>query len=140
METRFYQTCDLDLQKIAAAVSFEYRAQGFDVHQFDDANQTMLQLRKDTPLRAVTGLSKDLGISLQRCNEGTLVQVGTPDLRDHFGVWVTGMFFKPILFSATFGVASQHHVVHNILKSIDQQVRRQQPQVRQTLPPANIQG
>ena len=97
METRFYQTCDLDLQKIAAAVGFEYRAQGFEVHQYDDDNQSILQLRKDSSLRSVTGLSKDLGISLQRRNDGTLVQVGTPDPRDHFGVWVTGMFFIPVV-------------------------------------------
>ncbi len=44
METRFYQTRDLDLQGIAHALVLEYQAQGFEAQQFGDINQMIIQL------------------------------------------------------------------------------------------------
>ncbi len=46
METRFYQTRDLDLQGIAHALVLEYQAQGFEAQQFGDINQVIIQLKK----------------------------------------------------------------------------------------------
>ena len=79
METRFYQTQDLDLQRIAQALVLEYQSKGYEAQQFGDFNQMHVQLKKESTLRTITGFNKALGISLQRVNGGTLVRVGAQD-------------------------------------------------------------
>ena len=130
METRFYQTRDLDLQGIAQALVLEYQAQGFEAQQFGDINQVIIQLKKESVLRSITGFDKALGISLQRLDNGTLVKVGAQDWVDQIAVGAVGLVLHPLLITAAIGAVSQHNVVHEVLNSIDRLVRQQQPQVQ----------
>ncbi|HZR44603.1 MAG TPA: hypothetical protein VFB12_31115 [Ktedonobacteraceae bacterium] len=134
MEARFYQTRDLDLQKIAQALVFEYQAQGFEAQQFGNAEQMTVQLKKESTLRAITGFNKALGISLQRTNDGTLIRVGAQDWVDQIAVGAVGLVLHPLLISAAVGAVSQNNVVHDIINAIDMQVRQQQPYVQMSVP------
>ncbi len=138
METRFYQTRDLDLQGIAHALVFEYQAQGFEAQQFGDINQVIIQLKKESVLRSITGFDKALGISLQRLDNGTLVKVGAQDWVDQIAVGAVGLVLHPLLITAAIGAVSQHNVVHDLLNSIDRLVRQQQPQVQIGIPPTGL--
>jgi hypothetical protein len=138
METRFYQTRDLDLQGIAQALVLEYQAQGFEAQQFGDINQVIIQLKKESVLRSITGFDKALGISLQRFNDGTLVKVGAQDWVDQIAVGAVGLVLHPLLITAAIGAVSQHNVVHDLLNSIDRLVRQQQPQVQLGIPPTGL--
>ncbi len=138
METRFYQTRDLDLQGIAHALVFEYQAQGFEAQQFGDINQVIIQLKKESILRSITGFDKALGISLQRLDNGTLVKVGAQDWVDQIAVGAVGLVLHPLLITAAIGAVSQHNVVHDLLNSIDRLVRQQQPQVQIGIPPTGL--
>ncbi len=138
METRFYQTRDLDLQGIAQALVLEYQAQGFEAQQFGDINQVIIQLKKESILRSITGFDKALGISLQRFNDGTLVKVGAQDWVDQIAVGAVGLVLHPLLITAAIGAVSQHNVVHDVLNSIDRLVRQQQPQVQLGIPPTGL--
>ena len=97
METRFYQTQDLDLQRIAQALVLEYQSQGYEAQQFGDFNQMHVQLKKESALRTITGFNKALGISLQRVNGGTLVRVGAQDWMDQIVVGAVGLAVHPLL-------------------------------------------
>ena len=135
METRFYQTQTLELQSIAQALVFEYQAKGYQAQQFGNPEQITVQLRKEDTLRAITGFNKVLGITLQRINGGTVVQVGAQDWTDQIAVGAVGLVLHPLLITAAIGAVSQNNVVHEVLTSIDNQVRQQQPQAQMNIPP-----
>jgi len=135
METRFYQTQELELQRIGQSLVSEYQAKGYQAQQFGNPNQVTVQLHKEDTLRAITGFNKVLGITLQRINEGTLVQVGAQDWTDQIAVGAVGLVLHPLLITAAIGAVSQNNVVHEVLTSIDNQVRQQQPQAQMNIPP-----
>ncbi len=138
METRFYQTQNVDLQRIAQAIVIEYQARGYEIQQFGNAEQVTIQLKKESTLRAVTGFNKALGISLQLLHGGTLVKVGAQDWVDQLAVGAVGLVLHPLLITAAVGAVSQNNVVHDVLTSVDQQIRQQQPSAQMGVPPAGF--
>ena len=137
METRFYQTRNLDLQRIAQTLVLEFQGQGYQAQQFGDANHMVVQLKKESTLRAITGFNKALTISLQYSNDGTLVRVGANDWVDQIAVGAVGLAIHPLLITAAVGAYQQNTALHDVLNSIDYQVRQQQPQVQYETPPTS---
>jgi len=135
MEALFYQTQDLDLQAIAQALVLEYQAKGYEAQQFGDMNNVTVQLRHESTLRTITGFNKALAVSLQRVQGGTLVKVGAQDWVDQIAVGAVGLVIHPLLITAAIGALQQNNALHEVLRSIDYQVRRQQPQVQVGVPP-----
>ena len=138
MEALFYQTQDLDLPAIAQALMLEYQAKGFEAQQFGDANNVTVQLRHESTLRTITGFNKALAISMQRVQSGTFVRVGAQDWVDQIVVGAVGLAIHPLLITAAIGALMQYNALHEVLRSIDYQVRRQQPQVQVSMPPSNL--
>lgn len=138
METRFYQTQEVDLQRIAQALVFEYQAHGFEAQQFGTPEQVLVQLKKESALRAITGFNKALGISLQKVSGGTLVRVGAQDWVDQIAVGAVGLVLHPLLITAAVGAVTQENVVHDVLNFIDRQIREQQPNAQMGVPPATF--
>ncbi len=138
METRFYQTRGLDLPRIAQALVQEYLARGYEAQQFGNPEQMTVQLKKESTLRSLVGFNKALGISLQYANDGTLVRVGAQDWVDQIAVGAVGLVLHPLLVTAAVGALSQNNVVHDVLNSVDQLIRQQQPQVQTEPPPPNF--
>src|SRR5437764_7029082 len=136
MEALFYQTQDLDLQAIAQALVLEYQAKGYEAQQFGDMNNVTVQLKHESTLRTITGFNKALAVSLQRVQGGTLVRVGAQDWVDQIAVGAVGLVIHPLLITAAIGALQQYNALHDVLRSIDYQVRRQQPQVQVGMPPA----
>jgi len=135
MEALFYQTQDLDLQAIAQALALEYQAKGYEAQQFGDMNNVTVQLKHESTLRAITGFNKALAVSMQRVEGGTLVRVGAQDWVDQIAVGAVGLVIHPLLITAAIGALQQNNALHEVLRSIDYQVRRQQPQVQVGVPP-----
>ena len=138
MEALFYQTQDLDLPAIAQALELEYQAKGFEAQHFGDMNNVNVQLKHESTLRTITGFNKALAISLQRVQSGTLVRVGAQDWVDQIAVGAVGLVIHPLLITAAIGALQQYNALHEVLRSIDYQVRRQQPQVQVSMPPSNL--
>jgi hypothetical protein len=138
MEALFYQTQDLNLPAIAQALVLEYQAKGYQAQQFGDLNNLTVQLKHESTLRAITGFNKALAISLQRVEGGTLVQVGAQDWVDQITVGAVGLVLHPLLITAAIGALQQYNALHDVLRSIDFQVRRQQPQAQVAMPPSNL--
>jgi hypothetical protein len=135
METRFYQTPEITLPPIAQALVLEYQAKGYDAQHFGDFNQTTIQLKKESTLRAITGFDKVLAISLQRVDGGVLVKVGAQDWVDQLVVGAVGLIVHPLLITAAVGAIQQNTALHDVLNSIDQHIRQQQPQAQTGEPP-----
>src|SRR5260370_17837308 len=138
MESRLYQTRDIELQGIAHGLVLEDQGQGFEAQKIGDINQVIIQLKKESILRSITDFEKALGISLQRLDNGTLVKVGAQDWVDQIAVGAVGLVLHPLLITAAIGAVSQHNVVHDLLNSIDRLVRQQQPQVQLGIPPTGL--
>lgn len=138
MEARLYQTQDLNLQIIAQSIALEYQAKGFETQQLGDLNHVVVQLKKESTLRAITGFNKALAISLQRTDQGTLLKVGAQDWTDQIAVGAVGLAIHPLLVTAAVGAVTQNNVVHDVLNSVDSLVRQQQPQVQLGIPPVNF--
>ena len=138
METRFYQTQEITIPPIAQALVVEYQAQGYEAQQFGDVNQTTVQLKKESTLRTITGFDKALAISFQRVNGGVLVNVGAQDWVDQIAVGAVGLVIHPLLITAAVGAMQQNNALHDVLNSIDQHIRQQQPQAQAGVPPANL--
>jgi hypothetical protein len=138
MEALFYQTQDLNLPAVANALVNEYRAKGYEAQEFGDMNYMGVQLKKESTLRAITGFNKALTVSMQRVQGGTLVTVGAADWVDQIAVGAVGLAIHPLLITAAIGALQQHNALHEVLQSIDYQIRQQQPQVQATVPPSNL--
>jgi hypothetical protein len=138
MEALFYQTQDLNLPAIAQALVLEYQAKGYEAQQFGDMNYVTVQLKQESTLRAITGFNKALAISLQRVQGGTFVSVGAQDWVDQIAVGAVGLAIHPLLITAAIGALQQYNALHDVLRSIDYQVRRQQPQVQVGMPPSDL--
>ena len=138
MEALFYQTQDLNLPAIAQALVLEYQAKGYEAQQFGDMNHITIQLKHESTLRAITGFNKALAVSLQRVEGGTLVRVGAQDWVDQIAVGAVGLVIHPLLITAAIGALQQNNALHEVLRSIDYQVRQQQPQVQVGMPPSNL--
>jgi hypothetical protein len=138
METLFYQTQDLNLPAIAQALVLEYQAKGYEAQQFGDMNNVTVQLKHESTLRTITGFNKALAVSLQRVQGGTLVRVGAQDWVDQIAVGAVGLVIHPLLITAAIGALQQYNALHEVLRSIDFQVRRQQPQAQVGMPPGNL--
>ena len=138
MEALYYQTQDLDLPAIAQALVLEYQAKGFEAQQFGDMNNVTVQLRHESTLRMITGFNKALAISMQHIQNGTFVRVGAQDWVDQIAVGAVGLIIHPLLITAAIGALTQYNALHEVLRSIDYQVHRQQPQVQVSMPPSNL--
>ncbi len=135
METRLYQTQDIDLQRIAQALVYEYQIQGYETQQVGTPERALIQLKKESTLRTLTGFNKALAITLQKVPGGTLVKVGVQDWIDQIAVGAVGLALHPLLITAAVGAATEYNVVHEILSFIDQSIRQQQPSVLLGVPP-----
>jgi hypothetical protein len=138
MEALFYQTQDLNLQAIAQALVLEYQGKGYEAQYFGDANNVTVQLKQENTLRTITGFNKALGITMQRVQNGTFMGVGAQDWVDQIVVGAVGLAIQPLLITAAIGALMQYNALHDVLRSIDYQVRRQQPQVQVSMPPSNL--
>ena len=138
MEALFYQTQDLDLPAIAQALVLEYQAKGYEAQQFGDMNNVTVQLKQESTLRTITGFNKALAVSLQRVQGGTLVKVGAQDWVDQIAVGAVGLVIHPLLITAAIGALQQYNALHDVLNSIDQHIRQQQPQAKAGVLSANL--
>jgi hypothetical protein len=138
MEALFYQTQGLDLMTIAQALVLEYQAKGYQAQHFGDANNVTVQLKQESTLRTITGLNKALAVSLQRAEGGTFVRVGAQDWVDQIVVGAVGLAIHPLLITAAIGAVLQNNALGEVLRSIDYQIRRQQPQAQAGMPPSTL--
>ena len=131
MDARFYNTEDIDVQRLANDLVNVYMAQGYQTQQFGDKNQMLVQLKKGGDLEALIGMQAALSLTLQHTAGGTLAMIGHQRWLDKAAVGTIGIVAFPILWplalTAGAGAIRQASLANQVLNVVDGLVRQQRP-------------
>src|SRR5216684_2923043 len=86
MDARFYNSEEIDIQRLANDLENMYRVQGYEVQQIGNKDQMMVQLKKGSDLVALLGLQAALSVSLQHTAGGTVAMIGQQKWMDKAAV------------------------------------------------------
>ena len=85
MDARFYQSEEIDIQRLANDLENMYRMQGYEVQQVGNKDQMMVQLKKGSDLVALIGMQTALrslfGSSLTEWTGTMLGWLSLPSVR-----------------------------------------------------------
>ena len=137
MDARFYNSEEIDLEKVATDLENMFRAQGYETQQLGTKDQMMVQLKKGGDLAALVGLQTALTLSLQRTTGGVVAMIGQQKWIDKAAVGAVGLvaapfvpFLWPLMITAGAGAIKQASLGNQVLNTVDALVRQQNPGVQ----------
>jgi len=134
MDARFYNSEEIDIDRLANDLENIYRVQGYQVQQLGNGNQVMVQLKKGGDLEALIGLQAALSVILQHSAGGVVAMIGQQKWIDKAAVGAVGLVAAPILWplmiTAGAGAIRQASLGNQVLNTVDALVRQQYPNVR----------
>ena len=134
MDARFYNSEEIDIERLANDLENIYRVQGYQVQQLGNGNQIMVQLKKGGDLEALIGLQAALSVIMQRTGGGVVAMIGQQKWIDKAAVGAVGLVAAPILWplmlTAGAGAIRQASLGNQVLNAVDNLVRQQYPNVR----------
>ena len=134
MDARFYNSEEIDIERLANDLENIYRVQGYQVQQVGSGNQVMVQLKKGGDLEALIGLQAALSVIFQRTGGGVVAMIGQQKWIDKAAVGAVGLVAAPILWplmiTAGAGAIRQASLGNQVLNAVDGLVRQQYPNVR----------
>lgn len=133
MDARFYNTEEIDIERLANDLVNVYMAQGYQTQQFGNKDQMMVQLKKGGDLEAIIGMQAAVSLTLQRTAGGILAMLGQQRWLDKAAVGTVGIVAFPILWplalTAGAGALRQASLGNQVLNMVDNLVRQQRPNV-----------
>lgn len=137
MDARFYNSEEIDLDKVAADLENMFRTQGYETQQVGSKDQLMVQLKKGGDLAALVGLQTALTLTLQRTSGGVVAMIGQQKWIDKAAVGAVGLvaapfipFLWPLMITAGAGAIKQASLGNQVLNTVDALVRQQMPGVQ----------
>ena len=134
MDARFYNSEDIDIERLANDLEQKYRIQGYEVQQIGNKDQVMVQLKKGGDLAALVGMQTALSVIIQRISGGTAAMIGQQRWIDKAAVGAVGLVAAPVLWplmlTAGAGAIRQASLGNQVLNEVDWLVRQQKPEVR----------
>jgi pSer/pThr/pTyr-binding forkhead associated (FHA) protein len=131
MDARFYNSQEIDIQRLANDLENMYRAQGYHVQQIGNSDQMMVQLKKGGDFEAIIGLQAALSVIIQRSGGGVLAMIGQQKWMDKAAVGAIGIIAAPVLWplmiTAGAGAIRQASLGNQVLNAVDNLVRQQEP-------------
>ncbi|HLJ36528.1 MAG TPA: hypothetical protein VKU38_22915, partial [Ktedonobacteraceae bacterium] len=131
MDARFYNSEEIDIQRLSNELENMYRAQGFQVQQIGNTDQMMVQLKKGSDFEAIIGLQAALTVIIQRSGGGVLAMIGQQKWMDKAAVGAVGIIAAPVLWplmiTAGAGGIRQASLGNQVLNAVDNLVRQQNP-------------
>ncbi|HVB26197.1 MAG TPA: FHA domain-containing protein [Ktedonobacteraceae bacterium] len=131
MDARFYNSEEIDIQRLANELENMYRAQSFQAQQIGNEDQIMVQLKKGSDFEAIIGLQAALTVIIQRSGGGVLAMIGQQKWMDKAAVGAVGLIAAPILWplmiTAGAGAIRQASLGNQVLNAVDNLVRQQKP-------------
>ncbi len=134
MDARFYNSEEIDIQKLATDFENIFRAQGHETQQIATSDQIMIQLKKGGDLAALVGLQTALSVTIQRTTGGVVSMLGQQKWIDKAAVGAVGLVaapFIPILLplvaTAGVGAIKQANLANQVMNTIDGLIRQQVP-------------
>jgi hypothetical protein len=133
MDSRFYTSEKLDIERLATDLENIYRLQGYQVQQLGHKEQKLIQLRKGSDVEALVGLQSALTVSIQHTSGGILVMIGQQKWIDKAAVGVVGLavpMLWPLTITAGLGALRQIGLSRQAMHMVDGLVHQQQPDVQ----------
>jgi len=98
MDARFYNSEDIDIERLATDLEQKYRIQGYEVQQIGNKDQMMVQLKKGGDLAALVGMQTALSVIIQHMSGGTTAMIGQQRWIDKAAVGAVGLVAAPVLW------------------------------------------
>ncbi len=142
MDARFYNSEEIDIERLANDLENMYRMQGYEAQQIGNKDQMMVQLKKGGDLVALLGLQAALSVILQHTAGGTVAMIGQQKWIDKAAVGAVGLVAAPVLWplmiTAGAGAIRQASLGNQVLNVVDGLVRQRYPDVRVGPIPVNV--
>src|SRR5258708_29811054 len=134
MDARFYNSEEIDIERVATDLENMFRAQNYETQQVGNKDQMMVQLKKGGELAALVGLQTALTVTMQRTNGGVVAMIGAQKWVDKAAVGAVGLvaapfipILWPLLVTAGAGAIKQAQLGSQVLNAVDGLVRQQMP-------------
>lgn len=137
MDARFYNSEEIDLEKVATDLENMFRAQGYETQQVGTRDQLMVQLKKGGELAALVGLQTALTLTLQKTNGGVVAMIGQQKWVDKAAVGAVGLvaapfipILWPLMITAGAGAIKQVNLGNQVMNAVDGLIRQQDPGIQ----------
>lgn len=137
MDARFYNSEEINTEKVASDLENMFRTQGYETQQLGNKDQIAVQLKKGGELAALVGLQTALTLTMQRTNGGVVAMIGQQKWVDKAAVGAVGLvaapfipILWPLLVTAGAGAIKQANLGNTVLNTVDGLVRQQVPGVQ----------
>lgn len=134
MDARFYNTEELDIEKLASDLVNVYLAQGYQAQYIGNRDQMLVQLKKGGDFEALIGMQAALSVTIQRTAGGVMAMIGQQKWLDKAAVGAVGVVAMPVLWplmlTAGVGAVRQASLSNQVLNMVDGLVRQQRPGIQ----------
>lgn len=134
MDARFYNSDEIDIERLAQDLMNVYMAQGYQTQQIGNKDSMLVQIKKGGDLEALVGLQAALSLTLQHTGGGTLAAIGQQKWLDKAAVGAVGIigfaFLWPLALTAGAGALRQASLGNQVLNIVDGLVHQQRPSVQ----------
>lgn len=131
MDARFYNSDDIDVERLANDVANAYLAQGYQAQQIGHKDQMLVQLKKGGDFEAILGMQAAVSLTIQRTTGGVLAIIGQQRWLDKAAIGAVGLVAFPILWPLTLtagaGALRQASLGNQVLNVVDGLARQQRP-------------
>src|SRR6266699_1880510 len=116
MESRYYPGVEADVTKLTTELR-DLFDEDFEVQTMQVSSTAVVQARKSSTLRDITGLSAALTIKVTPETGGTRVEIGMQKWLDKAAVAaVAAIVFAPLIALAAFGAYAQYKITEDAWK------------------------
>ncbi len=133
MDARFYNSEDIDIERLASDLVSAYQSQGYKAQQIGNRDQVLVQIKKGGDFEAILGMQAVLSVTIQRTSGGVLALIGQQRWVDKAAVGAVGIAVLPLLWplavTAGVGAIRQASLGNQVLNMVDGLVRQQRPGV-----------
>ena len=125
MDSRYYPGVEADIPQLSAELRNVFDSE-YEVQTFQVSTTSVIQARKSSTLRDLTGLSSALTIKVTPESAGTRVEIGMQKWFDKAAVAAVGavFVFPPLLALAALGAYWQYKLTEDTWKIIEDHIAR----------------
>lgn len=134
MDARFYNSEEIDVERLASDLVNAYLAQGYQAQQIGSKDQVLVQLKRGGDFEAIIGMQAALTLNIQKVSGGVLATIGQQRWIDKAAVGAVGiigaMVLWPLAVTAGVGALRQASMGNQVLNMVDGLVRQQVPSIQ----------
>src|SRR6266699_6991569 len=136
MDARFYNSEDIDIERLASDLVSAYQSQGYRAQYIGNTDQVLVQIKKGGDFEAILGMQAALSVTIQRTAGGVLAMIGQQRWIDKAAVGAVGAVglvipvLLPLAVTAGVGAIRQMRLANQVLNVVDGLVRQQRPGIQ----------